>query len=121
MTPICDVVMLPGLAGASTEGARLPVGLGVRPTQPQELTAKFIGRSAAFEKALQVIIGSPNPNIPMGELLKMNLTMRRQHLGNDLAKAGIDAKHLAAAISAAVEAENAIHRWVQSGKYFPLP
>ncbi|MDV3515164.1 hypothetical protein [Stenotrophomonas sp. C1657] len=87
-----------------------------------ELAAKFIGRAAAFEKALQVIIGSSNAT---ADLLKTNLTMRRQHLGNDLANAGLPQDRmtelLPIATRAAVEAENSICKGLQGGKYFPLP
>lgn len=91
-------------------------------TDAQDLAAKFIGRAAAFEKTLQVMIGSSNVT---AELLKTNLTMRRQHLGNDLANAGLPKERmkelLPIATAAAVEAENAIYKGLQGGKYFPLP
>lgn len=91
-------------------------------TDAQELAAKFIGRAAAFEKALQVMIGSSNVT---ADLLKTSLTMRRQHLGNDLANAGLPPERmkelLPIATAAAVEAENAIYKGLQGKKYIPLP
>ncbi|WP_312738419.1 hypothetical protein [Stenotrophomonas sp.] len=87
----------------------------------EEIAAKFIGRAATFEKAITLLISSPAPNAPLVELLKVNLSMRRQNLQKDLTDAGLSAGLLPVATSAAVQAENAILHGVQGGRYVPLP
>lgn len=88
--------------------------------EDQKLLAKLIGEAAAFEKAVQTLINSPQAAAGLEQVLKTNLTMRRQYLGRDIADAGLPEEALPIATAAAVAAEVAVFRGVQSGKYVPL-
>lgn len=87
--------------------------------EAQEAMARLLGRCMAAEKALQMLIGSPQPNVSLSQLLKTNLTMRRQSLAADVSSLGIPAKFLPVAISAFVAQERSIDRGVSGGRYLP--
>ncbi|MBB5875865.1 hypothetical protein [Xanthomonas sp. 3498] len=87
--------------------------------EAQQLIAHLLGRCVAAEKAVQTLIGSPNPNASIGQVMRTNLVMRRQSLGMDLAAVGLPAELLPAASQAFVSQEAAVHNGLAGGKYFP--
>lgn len=87
--------------------------------EAQEALAYLLGRGIAAEKALQTLIGSPQPNASLSQLLKTNLTMRRQQLPSYLELAGLPAELLPVASAAFVSQERAVSRGLQGGRYVP--